>query len=169
MLIYDPNSNISEHFKMYEVMQSSVASRNNIDNIPTSPILEAATLTAKKVLEPIRNYFGIPFSPNSWYRGELLEKFINEIPYKQWCNRKGLSVNKDSWQQYFVLKSHPRGEAVDIKIPGIKNDDLLKWIADNIEYDQLIREFPKPNDPHSGWVHVSFSSTHNRHELFTIV
>ena len=66
MLIYDPNAPISQHFKMYEVGKSDTAIRNSIDNLPTSAILEAAALTAKMVLEPIRLHYNIPFSPNSW-------------------------------------------------------------------------------------------------------
>lgn len=169
MLIYDPNANISKHFKMYEVARSQIATRNNIDNTPPPHVLEAAKLVAEKILEPIREHFKIPFSPSSWYRGEALERYINDKPYKQWCARRGLPVNKSSWQQYFALKSHPKGEAVDIQVPGVSNDVLFNWIDKNIPvYDQLIREFPKPNDPMSGWVHVSFSKTRNRKEKFTI-
>lgn len=169
MLIYDPSTPLSKHFDMYEVAKSSEAGRNNIDNTPTPIVLEAAKLLAENVLEPIREHFGIPFSPNSWYRGEQLERFINEIPYRKWCARMGMAVNRGSWAKYFALKSHPRGEAVDIEIPGISNDDLIEWIDQNIPvYDQLIREFPRAGDPTSGWVHVSFSAVNNRKKRFTI-
>lgn len=169
MLIYDPIKPLSKHFKMYEVAKSTSAERNGIDNTPTPSVLEAASLLAQNVLEPIREHFGVPFSPNSWYRGEQLERFINEIPYKKWCARMGLAVNKKSWAQYFALKSHPKGEAADIEIPGISNDILFEWIDKNIpEYDQLIREFPCAGDPMSGWVHVSFSAINNRKMRFII-
>ena len=78
-------------------------------------------------------------------------------------------MNSSSWAQYFAQKSHPKGEAVDIEIPGISNDELIEWIDANIPvYDQLIREFPKPGDPSSGWVHCSYSATINRRERFII-
>lgn len=169
MLTYIPDSNISTHFKMREVAKSDAASRNNIDNTPSSEVLDNAMKTAIHILEPIRVHFGIPFSPNSWYRGEALEKFICRQSFIQWCNSKGLPVDDSSWAQYFARKSHPRGQAVDIEIPGIPNDDLFNWVDQNIpEYDQLIREFPKAGDPYSGWVHVSFNEGNNRRQKFTI-
>lgn len=169
MLIYNPNEQISKHFKMYEITQSQTAERDKIDNTPSSDVLEAASLLAQNVLEPIREHFGISFSPTSWFRCEQLERAINEKTFKTWCLRRGLNPTQDSWKQYFALKSHPRGEAADIKIPGITNDALIKWIEDNIPvYDQLIREFPKANDPNAGWVHVSYSATTNRKEFFII-
>jgi zinc D-Ala-D-Ala carboxypeptidase len=169
MLIYDPMSNISKHFKMHEIGKSDIASRNGIDNTPTPIVLAAASTFANTILEPIREHFGVPFSLNSWYRGESLERFINDIPYKQWCARAGLPVSEASWKKYFAKKSHPKGEAGDLEIPGVSNDVLIEWIDKNIPvYDQLIREFPKPNDPTSGWVHVSFSATKNRRERFVI-
>lgn len=169
MLTYIPSSKISSHFTMREVAKSDTAARNNIDNTPTNEILDNAMKTAINVLEPIRVHFGIPFSPNSWYRGEDLEKHICYNSYLKWCEKKGMTVDNDSWDKYFARKSHPRGQAVDIEIPGIPNDDLWEWIDQNIpEYDQLIREFPKDHDPFSGWVHVSFNEGNNRRQKFTI-
>ena len=170
MLIYSPNTNLSKSFKMFEVSKSSTADRYHIDNTPTPAVLEAALLLATNVLEPIRAHFGIPISPTSWYRGEKLERVINEVNYKKWCARMGLPVGIKSWKSYFAKKSHPRGEAIDFEIAGIPNDDIVEWIDTNIDtYDQLIREFPRDGDPFSGWVHVSFSATNNRREKFVIV
>lgn len=168
MLVYNPNDNLSKHFKMREVAKSPIADRLLIDNTPNAVVLDRAKTLAEKILEPIRVHFGIAFSPNSWYRGEELERAINEKAYQSWCARKGLPVNDNSWKQYFDLKSHPRGEAADIEIIGVDNDALYAWVKANLEYDQLIREFPKPNDPQSGWVHVSYRAGNNRKQDFTI-
>ena len=77
---------------------------------------------------------------------------------------------EQTWKDYFERKSHPRGEAADIEIPGINNDDLYHWIRDEsgLEFDQLIREFRKAGDPNSGWVHVSFRINNNRNQAFNI-
>ena len=49
------------------------------------------------------------------------------------------------------------------------NLELAKWIAKNLEFDQLLLEFYKPDDPHAGWVHVSYvSPEENRNEILTI-
>lgn len=168
MLIYSPQAQISDHFKMYEISNSDTATRYKIDNTPTQEILVAAQALAVNVLEPIRAKFG-SFSPTSWYRGEALERKINEQVWRTWCTRKGLPRNEASWKQYFALKSHPRGEAADIKVAGVSNIVLRDWILHNIPtFDQLILEFVKPNSPCTGWVHVSYSRGTNRKQSFSI-
>ena len=48
---------------------------------------------------------------------------------------------------------HARGEA--------------EWITKNLDFDQLILEFYVPDDPSSGWVHVSYSriKEEQRHDI----
>ena len=137
------------------------------NEIETPELLENAKATAKYILEPIREEFGL-FAPNSWYRGEELERVICDKAYKDWCKRKGLAVCERSWKSYFELKSHPNAEACDISIVGVPNDELYEWIKANLEFDQLIREFRKEGQPYSGWVHVSYSRTNNRNQAFAI-
>jgi zinc D-Ala-D-Ala carboxypeptidase len=170
MLIYDPKTRLSKHFTMKEVGRSDTADRFGIDNTPTPDILQAAQLVAENVLEPVRIHFGIPFSPSSWYRGEDLEKAITKVAFEKWARDRAMDPAKDStWESYFEKKSHPRGEAVDFEIPGVPNDDVFLWIKNNIPvFDQLIREFRKPGIPDSGWIHVSYSATKNRRQVFEI-
>jgi hypothetical protein len=47
--------------------------------------------------------------------------------------------------------------AADIEIPGLPNYDLAVWIAENLQFTQLILEFYTPGIPDSGWVHVSYN------------
>ena len=44
---------------------------------------------------------------------------------------------------------------------------MAKWIADNIDFDQLILEFYTPGIPDSGWVHVSYKANGNRKSVLT--
>lgn len=169
MLIYEPNTKISKHFKMYEISKSTLADRWDIDNSPSSEILINAERLANSILDPIREHFNKSFSPNSWYRSEELERKINEDIFKKWCVKRGKNANATSWKEYFSLKSHPKGEAADIEIVGVPNDELFEWVKNNIPvYDQLIREFPKKNNPSSGWVHVSIKESGNRKQFFEI-
>ncbi len=164
---------ISEHFTYQEVIKSSTASRFHIDNnVSSHRHIKNARELAKHILEPVRKEFGVVV-PNSWYRGEELEKVIcwngtEDSPFGRWCRKKGLPIHNGSWSMYFLLKSHPKGESVDLSIAGVSNDDLFNWIDDNLEYDQLIREFAIKDKPYSGWVHVSWSMLKNRHEKFSI-
>lgn len=169
MITYNPNSKISPHFSHREVSKSYTADRHEIDNTPTPEVMAFAQQLALNVLEPIRTHFGIPFSPNSWFRSEALERHICWTSFVKWSKRKGYSSpDETAWADYFSRKSHPNGQAADIEIPGIANDDLYAWIEENLEYDQLIREFPKKGDPMSGWVHVSWNPSGNRGQAFTI-
>lgn len=168
-IIYNRSDKISAHFSHYEVCKSSTADRYDIDNTPNSEVLENAVILADNVLEPIRVHFGYSFSPNSWYRSEALETVICYRSYEKWCVRKGLGGPSDqNWAKYFARKSHPKGKAADIEMYQVDNDDLYVWVKKNLQYDQLIREFPKPGDPNSGWVHVSFDKNGNRMMNFTI-
>ena len=63
---------------------------------------------------------------------------------------------------------HTTGQAVDFEIPGIPNLAVAEWIRDKLDFDQLILEFFDPEEPHSGWVHVSLKKKDNRNQVLTI-
>ncbi len=174
-----PVDKVSTNFYVSEVEYSETAVRLEILNKAPEWVLENARLTAHHLNEPIRDQFGA-YRPQSWYRGEELEKAITwEKGFRRWCAKRALpwitrpKLYKNmgaqtSWDRYFERKSHPRGQAVDAEIAGVDNDVLFFWIRDNLEFDQLIREFPKPGDPMSGWVHWSWSKDVNRRQAFSI-
>lgn len=101
----------------------------------------------EKILEPVRQQFGLPFRPNSGYRSEPLNREIGGSPKSQHC----------------------LGEAVDIEIAGVSNYDLATWIRENLTFDQLILECYHRGVPNSGWVHVSLKpeAMDNRHIAMT--
>ena len=166
-MVYNPSTQLTEHFSMKEVARSYTADRNNIDNTPPEIALERAQTLSKYVLEPIRAEFRA-FRPSSWFRCETLERMITVGAFTKWAIRNSYFEPEDRWNTYFAKKSHPKGEAADIEIAGLSNDDLYNWIKSNLEYDQLIREYAKEDDPMSGWVHVSFSKGNNRNENFKL-
>lgn len=170
MLVYDPSAKLSRHFYMRDVAKNNLALRYNIDNTPSSQVLEKARDLAVHVLDPIVDEFAVTFVPVFWYRCEALEKLVNKKQYETWVIRKGYERPTDeNWKEFFELKSHPRGEAVDIEIPGVTPTYLSSWIRTRVpEFDQLILEYPRPSDPTSGFVHVSYSWAKNRNEVFTI-
>ena len=157
------------NFKWYEVWKSETASRLEIDNeSEDEEIQENVRNLALNCLQPIRNEHG-PLKVNSWFRGEELERVITKKGFANWCRKNGKEpTHAASWTEYFVRKSHPKGEAADVEAAGISNDDLFDWCRDNLEYDQLIREFPVKGVPDSGWVHISYREGNNRKQAFTI-
>ncbi|MGX1196404.1 D-Ala-D-Ala carboxypeptidase family metallohydrolase [Parvibaculum sp. MBR-TMA-1.3b-4.2] len=136
---------LSPHFTLAEAMRSQYAARHGIDNTPPDEVLPALRHVAAHVLEPVRAHYGIPFSPNSWYRCPLLNAGIGGATHSR----------------------HVLGEAVDIELPGVSNFDLAHWCAANLDFDQVILECWDGYTPTSGWVHVGAKAEGNRHEILT--
>ena len=96
------------------------------------------------------------------------------------CNLKHLAINicEPIVSQFgkFQLNSgfrvgtgrsqHCRGMAVDIQWQGISNQEYLsraKWIAENLNCDQIILEKGR-----SYWIHVSFNRSGNRRQVLSM-
>jgi len=139
--------NLSENFTLLESTKSSTATRLGIDNTATHKQVLALTNVAKGILQPVRDFYKIPFSPNSWFRCIELNRALR---------------SKDTSQ-------HILGEAVDFEVPGVSNLNLATWCRDNLQFDQLIIEFYDPGDLSAGWVHCSTKlEGKNRGEVLTI-
>ncbi len=168
-MIYSPNKTLHGNFKMREVAKSRTAERLGIDNTPSDTVLERAEQVAIHIAQPVRDEFG-SYSPNSWFRCEALEKVITRTSFKRWVIRNKMQSRSewDSWRIYFNRKSHPRGESIDFEIPGVSNSTVYNWCKLNLpEYDQLIAEFMKEDDPTAGWIHGSHAKG-NRMQLIEI-
>ena len=135
---------ISPHFTLSELTRSQTAMRRGLDNQPSPAALLALHDLARHILDPIRLHFG-PFSPSSCYRSAALNRAIGSTARSQ----------------------HVMGEAADIKIAAISNRALLDFIAAELPFDQLILEFLKADDPHHGWLHVSYRREQQRGEILT--
>jgi len=135
--------NISEHISYYEAIKSDVAVRNNINNIPNNEQIASMKNVAQHIFEPLRKTLGDkPIGISSFFR----------------CDKLNLKVGGS------LSSQHRLGEAIDIDADiynnGITNSDIFFCIKDNLEFDQLIAEYPKHGTPL--WVHVSYRSKKNR-------
>ena len=137
--------NLTPHFTLDEMLKSQTALRRGLDNSPEPKQLENLLTLCEKVLEPIRVHWAKPVVINSGFRSLLVNRAVG---------------SKDNSQ-------HARGEAADIEIPGIDKLALYYWIAEEIDFDQLILEFYS-GEPSSGWVHVSYVGDENRHQTLRI-
>ena len=139
---------LSPNFWLSELIKSGTATRLGIDNWPKEDrIINNLKGVANKVLQPVRNHYGMAFAPNSGYRCLALNNAVNSKPSSQ----------------------HVQGQAVDFELAGIDNYKLAVWCEKNLDFDQLILEFYVPGDPRSGWVHCSYvSAGKNRHSVITI-
>ncbi len=131
---------------MDELTRSQLAERHNIRNVPSDAIISHLHRVAEFLLEPVRQQFGIPFSPTSGYRSLALNRLLG---------------SKDTSQ-------HIRGQAVDFIVPHYSPLEVAQWMERHIEFDQLILEYFDPENPHaSGWIHASLKPAGNRKQVLT--
>ena len=135
---------LSKNFTLEEFEVSATARMNGIDNhVPQFAVPRLRTL-CEKVLQPVRDHFGVPIIITSGYRCPDLNDAV-----------KGATSSQ-----------HMKGEAADFKIraQNIKLYDIYLWMVDNLQFDQLIWEVR----PNSRWIHVSYKATgENRQQVFT--
>ena len=134
---------LTKNFTLEEFERSDTAKRLKIDNhVPQFAIPRLRTL-CEKVLQPVRDHFGVPIIITSGYRCPDLNDAV-----------KGATSSQ-----------HMKGEAADFKIraPNTQLYDIYLWMVDNLQFDQLIWEVR----PNSKWIHVSYKTGGNRQQVFT--
>ena len=135
---------LSKNFTIAEYIKSQTATRKDIDNSLSEDHLESAKLLFAKVVQPVREQWGVTVI-NSGYRSPALNKAVGGSSKSQHC----------------------KSEAVDLECVGASNAEVAQWIESTLEFDQLILEFYTPGDPRSGWVHVSYKESNNRKSVLT--
>jgi zinc D-Ala-D-Ala carboxypeptidase len=135
--------NLSKSFTLNELTKSQEATRLGIDNTPNEEHILNLKLLCENVLQPIRDFYGMPLSVSSGYRSAAL------------CEAIGSSSKSQ----------HTKGQAADFEIFGVANKDLADFVVKNLDYDQCILEFWNENEPNSGWVHCSFNASGNRKQF----
>ena len=135
---------VSKNFALSEMVKSATAERLGVDNSPSDIHLVNLTHLAIHILQPVRDQFGV-ITINSGYRSPALNAKVGGSKTSQHCN----------------------GQAADFESFSTPNPDLAKWIANNLEFDQLILEFYDGVNPNSGWVHCSYNLMGNRKKILT--
>lgn len=136
---------ISKNFRLHELYASPVADRLDIDNTPPPDVVTKLRTITEKILQPVRDQFGSPVVVTSGYRCGRLNQIIGGKPTSQ----------------------HLTGEAVDFIVPGSPVKTVARFIADNLDFDQLILEFYNPVVGNAGWVHCSYAGDKNRKQVLT--
>jgi zinc D-Ala-D-Ala carboxypeptidase len=137
--------NLTKNFTLSEMTKSETALRHQMANDPSESEIENLRVLCENVLQKVRDYYGMGVKVNSGYRHPLVNAKV------------GGSTTSD----------HCKGMAADIEIPGIPNAELAEWIAEHLEFRQLILEFYTVGVPDSGWVHVSFNPADNKKQVLT--
>lgn len=136
---------LSPHFSLAEFTASATADARGIDNRPNAVQVAAMRLLCAKVLEPVRDRFGLPIRITSGFRSPAL------------CVAVGSSATSQ----------HAKGEAADFEISGVDNLTVARYIRDHLPFDQLILENYVMGQPNSGWIHVSFKDNRLRKDVLT--
>lgn len=127
---------ISEFLTLSEATKSPNAQRFNIDNLPGAEELENMKYTATELFDPVRRHIGGPLYASSFFRSEALNAIT-----------PGASMTSQ----------HMTGEAVDMDADVFKNGtnlQIFNFIKDNLDFDQLILEYPN-KEGRPSWIHAS--------------
>ena len=127
---------LSKNFSLKEMTASQTAERKGINNNPNDDQITALQKLCENILQPVRDHYATPVTVSSGFRSEDL------------CEAIGSSKNSQ----------HAKGQAADFEIFGVPNAELAKWIAENLDFDQLILEYHNPEEPNSGWIHCSYKN-----------
>mgnify|MGYP006404025749 FL=1 len=129
---------LSNNFSLSEFTYSNKAKKLGIDNTPSKEAIDNLQELVTFVLQPLRDRFG-PITISSGYRSPELNKAI------------GGSTTSD----------HCLGCAADFEVQSQDNRVMAQWIANNLDFKQLILEFYHAGDMHSGWIHCSYKQGSN--------
>ena len=157
---YPPDYLISKYMYYYQAISYNAATsspdRKKHDNTPDKTELANLTNLAYKVYDPLYLKFGA-LCITTAFRGE----YLNGPKISGVSNvRGGVGSTKGS--------QHRLGQAMDIdsectKNAKFSNSEIFYFIANNLDYDQLIWEEGDACNP--GWVHVSLVIGSNRKRL----
>lgn len=122
-----------QYFTLAELIKSSKASQEGIDNIPSFEVVEHLSELVSTILEPLRVAWGAPIFVRSGFRSILLNQVVGGV--------------KSS--------AHPLGFAADLQVNGSIRE-FYKFFADwllatGTKFDQLIIE---TDGRGTQWVHI---------------
>ena len=127
---------LSKNLSLAEVTKSNTAKRLGINNVPDDEwVIENLRQIAVNVFQPLRDAFGCPIYVSSGYRGLELNRAIGGSLRSQHMEGRALDLDADVYGK-------------------CTNSQILEWIRENVEFDQMVWEFGDTDNP--DWVHVSY-------------
>ncbi len=128
---------LTANITLDELTKSQIAERKGINNNPNPQQIENLKALAVNILQPVRSHFDKPLIISSGFRCAQL------------CTEIGSKITSQH-------VADDGAAAADFEIPGVDNRELALWIKNELEFDQLILEFYRDNEPTSGWIHCSW-------------
>lgn len=127
---------ISKYLTLEEATKSANAKRLGIENMPDEEQLLNMKFVGKKIFDPCREHCGGPLFASSFFRSKELN---------------------DATPGSSATSQHMTGEAVDMDCDAYghgTNEEIFHFIRDNLDFDQLILEYPDASGKPS-WIHCS--------------
>lgn len=124
---------LTNNFKLEELIYSSTAEANNINNYPSESEIYRLKQLCENILQPIRDKWKNSILVTSGYRNPILNRLVKGSPTSQ----------------------HVKGEAADITV-GSKEDNkkLFNIIVDMIENNE-ITVGQLIDERNYSWIHIS--------------
>jgi len=139
------NIEVSNYVSYREVVRSATAIRKDISNTPNKRQLDRIIKLAKNVFDPLRVWCGGRVKITSVFRSSVLNYAIGGSESSQHMANKGAAIDIDDVYNYKT------------------NLEMFHYIKDNLDFDQLIAEFPVDGAP--SWLHVSYNEGKNRGKI----
>lgn len=141
---------LSDHFTLAELCVTNTG----LPNTPDGEHVEALIHLCRNVLEPVR----------AWARTKKPDAVVIVNSGFRSYKVNAAAGSKSTTSQHLF------GEAADIEIPGIRNDDIYLFIRDELKnFDQLIAEKLQRADGSAGWIHVSYRVDRLRREAISFL
>ena len=138
---------LTKNLTLEEAVKSQTATRRGINNTPTAEEINNLISIANEIFQPCRDFVEGPLAVTSGFRSVKLNTAIKGSKTSQHCQGRALDLDCDVF-----------GNGT--------NADLFWFIYHELNYDQLICEFPRNGQP--AWVHVSYiNEAQNRHNTYT--
>ncbi len=132
---------ITRNFSLVEFRRSWRAEKLGLDNTPPPEAEACIVALCEKILQPVRDHFGLAVFVDSGYRCAALNDAVGGAKNSQ----------------------HLRGEAADIRVNAVPAREVAEWIGNSsLPFDQVI--FERKLDG-TEWVHVSHSPLPRRQAL----
>lgn len=136
---------LSDYLTLEMATRSHTAKKLGIPNKPNRIEIHNLKDLGFYIIDPVCDYFKIVPFFHAIYRHKDVNKHI-----------PGASINSQ----------HCYGQAVDMDFDGfekVTNNELFYYIAENLEFDQLIWELGDVENP--AWVHCSYDNSENENKI----
>lgn len=154
---------LSEHFTYNDGVASHTAKAYGLDNAPNPVQLQKMEDVCEFILEPIYEFVGGKPKIESFLRVKKVNaKTPGASLNSQHINGEAVDLDDD----YYIDSVHFKGVKLgtsSIKYNDIRNSDVFYFIAERLDFDQVIWEFGDGKEP--GWVHVSYVKGANEHKI----